>query len=280
MSWISTVIALALTGLSPSGCSTGAAGVGETTPAAAGGAATEPAPLEPGTEPDDSSRPPAATPESPDPGLQPLEAVSRLRGLEGWTIIPLAHFRRGTGHALIVWPAIDAAGSLVDATVVGVALEIDGEGNFVEHGQRWVVREGDASRASLATALGGDDWEVLERGVGVPLDQLGPRLSSLSVAFGRFVAAGARNDAVDAAVHFSRLLPLERAAFTPGVAQLLWMASAHSARLEHVATHREGETATLTIRVMRGGMTFRTITATASPVEGHPDRWVVTSYRE
>jgi len=216
----------------------------------------------------------------PDSSPQPLDVVSRLRGLEEWTIVPLAHFRRGERHALIIWPALNSSGALVDATVVGVALEETEDGTLVEHGRRWVVRERETSRAALVEALGGDDYEVLDRRVGVHLHHLGSRLSRLSAAFGRFVAAGERRDAADAAAEFSRLLPLERAAFEPSVAQLLWMASSHSARLEHVETLREEETVTLTLRVMRGGMTLRTITATATPVEGHPERWVVGSYRE
>ena len=274
------IITLGLAGASASGCSSSSATSEETTPEVDERAAPEPqaAPVdeEPASTP--QPRPQTPTPEVDAP--EPYEVVSRLRGLDGWTIVPLAHFRRGERHALILWPAINSSGRLVDATVVGVALEPDAAGNLVERGRRWVVPDEATSRAALVAALGGEDYEVLDRRLGVSLDQLGPRLSSLSVAFGRFVSAGARVDAKDAAVAFSRLLPLERAAFEPSVARLLWMASAHSARLEHVETLREGETATLTFRVMRGGMTFQTITATATQLEGHPGRWVVSSYRE
>lgn len=220
------------------------------------------------------------TSEAPASSAEAIEVVSHLRGLEGWTVIPLAHFRRGRRHALVVWPAINSRGLLVDATVVGVPLEQGDDGELAEAGRRWVVRELEPSRAALAAALGGGDWEVIDPRSGVPLEQLGPRLGTLATEFSRAVAGGARDEALAAAIAFSRLLSIERAAFEPSVARLLWMASSHSATLEHLETQQQDDRARLTLRVVRGGLSIRTLTATAVPVNRQPDRWVIESYQE
>jgi hypothetical protein len=261
---------------------------GEPLPEQPAAAPNDPVPSEapsdplPGPEEPTASEPepPAAEVRAPATSAEVLAVVSHLNGLEGWTVIPLAHFRRGSRHALVVWPAINSRGQLVDATVVGVPLEQGDDGALSEAGSRWVVREEGPSRASLVSALGGADWEVVDRGEGLPLDQLGPGLGSLAAEFSQAVAAGRRPAALEAAVAFSRLLPVERAGFESSVARLLWMASAHSAALEHQVTQRQGDRAQLIIRVVRGSLAIRTITATAAPVEGHPDRWVVESYQE
>ena len=208
-----------------------------------------------------------------------MQAVRGLRGLSNWTVIPFAHFRRGRRHVVVAWPAINSAGRLVDATVVGICLEANAEGTFEECGRRWVVRDQAASRAALLAALGGPDFEVIGRDAGAPLTELGPRLSELGTAFGRAVSSQDRDGAVRAAAAFTTMLPIERVALENGVAQLLWAAATHDGRLEHVETLRQGNSAVLTFHVMRGRRRFRTIRAQAQQVRGQGDRWIVTSYQ-
>lgn len=219
---------------------------------------------------------PAAAPSPIDREL--LAAVSELRGLAGWTLIPLAHFRRGNVHGVVIWPAIDASGRLVDATVVGLRLVQGDDGAYEESGRRWVVRERDVARAAMAEALGGGDFDVVDRQAGASLDELGDRLAMLAAAFAGAVDAGDQRAAVNAAVAFSRLLPLDRAAHEPSVARLLWMASEHGASLEHSETTREGDRARLTLRITRSGVTVRRLEAVAAPLEAGSDQWVVMEY--
>jgi len=209
-----------------------------------------------------------------------IDAVSALPGLQGWTVIPLAHFERERRHVVVVWPAIDAASELVDATVVGVCLEQTAEGRFDEVGRRWVVREPAESRRAIEAALGGPDYRVVGRSAGVPLDVLGSRLSSLAEAFASAVRGRDREAARSAASSFSELLPIERVAHEPAVAELLWLAAARSGRLELGRTERRGGEAVLTLRLLRGGAALRTVTATARQVPGAPDLWVISSYEE
>jgi len=208
-----------------------------------------------------------------------LQAASQLRGLSGWTIIPFAHFQRGDRHAVVAWPAINSAGRLVDATVVGICLEENGDGELEECGRRWVVRNAATSRAATAEALGGTDYQVMSRSSGVALDDLGPRLASLGTQFSRAVAARNSAGARQAAMSVTRLLPLDRVAYENGVARLLYAAASYNGSLEHVSTVRNGDSATLTFHVRRGILRLQTITATASPVNGNTDRWIITSYR-
>jgi hypothetical protein len=206
-----------------------------------------------------------------------MSAVGRLPGLSSWTVIPFAHLRRGTRHVVVAWPALNSAGSLVDATVVGICLEETADG-LEECGRRWVVRDQAAARAATVAALGGSDYDVIGRSAGRELDDLGPEMSRLGTAFAQAVSSGNRSAARQAATSFSRLLPLSTVAYGNDVARLLWAASNHSGRLEHVSTVRNGDTATLTFSVTRSGFRFQTIRATARPVSEGSDRWIVTSY--
>lgn len=219
-----------------------------------------------------TTRPPATTREV-------LRAVGNLRGLSSWTVIPFAHFRRGDRHAVVAWPAINSAGELVDATVVGICLEETEDGGLEECGRRWVVREQAASRAAMVEALGGSDYQVVGRSSGMALDDIGPRLASLGTEFSNAVSNGNRSGASRAAVAATRLLPLNRVAYENGVARLLWAAARHEGRLDHVSTVRNGNSATLTFHVRRGIFRLQTITATAQPINGNTDRWIITSYR-
>jgi hypothetical protein len=205
--------------------------------------------------------------------------VDNLPGLRTWTVIPFAHFQRGNRHVIVAWPAINSRGQLVDATVVGICLVQDDSGALVEEGRRWVVRDVGAARSALQRALGGSDYELVEREAGVPLDRLGPILSGLGTQFAGAVAQGNRQGARATARNFAALLPVERVAFENGVAQLLWMAARHRGRLEHVRTVRNGDEATLTLDVMRGRRRMRTIRARAREEAPGTDRWVIVSYQ-
>ena len=208
---------------------------------------------------------------------QVYAAAANQPGLSSWTVIPMAHFRRADRHVVIAWPALNSSGNTVDATVVGICLEENGD-TLESCGDRWVVRDSTESAAALRNALGGSDYEVLGRSNGSPLNSLGSDLEQLG---NRFVSAvGQRNGSAAraAAMEFTQLLPLERVAFDNDVAQLLWMAARYNGRLEHEGTTRNGDTATLTFAVRRSIFRIQTIRATAEQVDG-TDRWIVTSYR-
>lgn len=221
----------------------------------------------------------AVTTREPATTAEVLRAVNRLRGLTTWTVIPFAHFRRGDRHAVVAWPAINSAGDLVDATVVGICLQETADGELEECSRRWVVRDQAASRAAMVDALGGSDYQVVGRSSGMALDDLGPRLASLGTQFSSAIANGNRSGATQAAVAATRLLPLNRVAYENGIARLLYAAARHEGRLEHVSTVRNGDSATLTFHVRRGIFRLQTITATARPVNGNTDRWIIVSYR-
>ena len=206
-------------------------------------------------------------------------AVEDLRGLSGWTVIPFAHFRRGARHAVIAWPALNPSGRPVDATVVGICLEEDGEGGVEECGQRWVVSDVSTSTAALERALGGDDYELVGRTIGAPLEDLGPFLSRMGSEFVSAVARGDRSGARRAAMAFTTMLPLERVAFDNDVAQLLLLGARYNGSLQHVGTVGEGDIATLTFHVQRGFFRVQTIRATARQIEGEPDSWYVVAYQ-
>jgi hypothetical protein len=237
--------------------------------------------------PNDAAPPPAPAPTGTDAGApvatvtsaDVMRAVDGLPGLDAWTVIPFAHFRRGARHAVVAWPAINSSGQLVDATVVGICLAETGPGALEQCGRRWVVRDARASRAALVEALGGDDYEVLDRSAGTSLNELGARLSRLGSDFVDAMDAGDRAGARRAAADFARMLPLDRVSFENGAAQLLWAAATHHGRLELADTVRRGDTATLTFNVLRGRQRFRTIEATARRVAGSADSWVFESYR-
>ena len=207
------------------------------------------------------------------------QAASQLRGLSGWTVIPFAHFQRGNRHAVVAWPAINSAGTVVDATVVGICLEETDDGDLEECSRRWVVRDRSASMAAMRDALGGSNYQVRGRSAGIPLDDLGPRLGSLGTEFAQAASSGNRARARQTAMAFTRMLPLDTVAYENGVAQLLWMAARHNGRLEHVSTVQDGARATLTFHARRGLIRVQTITATARRVSGDDGRWIVTSYR-
>lgn len=235
--------------------------------------------------PNDGPGPAAAGPEVVDAGPPPassadvLRAIDGLQGLASWTVIPFVHIRRGDRHVVVAWPAINSAGRLVDATVVGICLEQTAPGVLQERGRRWVVREPQAARAAMVEALGGDDYEVLDRNDGVALDELGPRVSRLGSEFVEAIDAGDRARARQAATEFARMLPFERVALENGAAQLLWAAATHHGRLELVSTQRQGDTAALTFEVLRGRQRFRTIQARARRVSPGRDAWVLESYQ-
>ena len=88
---------------------------------------------------------------------QVYRAVQELRGLSTWEVVPFAHFRRELRHVVVAWPAINSAGQVVDATVVGACLEEAANGSLEQCGQRWVVSDRSASIAALEAALGGSD---------------------------------------------------------------------------------------------------------------------------
>jgi hypothetical protein len=237
--------------------------------------------LVPNDDPGAVASGPGAAAAAPPPATsaEVLRAVDGLQGLSSWTVIPFAHFRRGDRHVVVAWPAINSAGRLVDATVVGICLEQATPGVLQERGRRWVVREPQAARAAMIEALGGEDYEVLDRDDGLALDQLGPQLSRHGSEFVEAMDAGDRAGARRAATAFARMLPLERVSLENGAAQLLWAAATHHGRLELVDTVRQGDTATLTFEVLRGRQRFRTIQARARRVVPGRDVWVLESYQ-
>jgi hypothetical protein len=250
--------------------------------ASAPSAPAAPAPVASGPSAPAAPAPVASAPSAPVRAFSTadvLEAAFGLPGLDGWTVVPMAHFRRGERHAVIAWPALDAAGRTSDATVVGICLEPNAAGVLEECGRRWVVRAPSESAAALARALGGADYEVVTRPEGAPLDELGPRLAELGSAFAEAVSRGDRFAAQRAGAAFVSMLPVERVAFDNDVATLLYMAARHDGRLQHVATERQGEVATLVFRARRGFLTVQTIEATARPVRGNGDLWVLADYR-
>ena len=225
-----------------------------------------------------SSQPTPAAPRAPTTA-EIMQVVSSLPGLGTWTVIPFAHFRRGDRNVVVAWPAINSQGQLVDATIVGICLGPGESGQMEECSRRWVVRDRAASRAALIRALGGSDYQVVDRGEGAALDELGPRLSRFGSEFSTAVAAGDRDRARQAASLFTTMLPIESVSLDNRVAQLLWAAANHDGRLVHVNTRRQGDVARLTFRVMRGQRRFRTIHAQARQVAGHPDRWIIVNYQ-
>jgi len=225
--------------------------------------------------------PPPEQPSSSRPDHQAVIAfVERLPGLDGWEVVTLGHFRRARRHVVVAWPAINANGRLVDATVVAVPVRETIGGELEEDGRRWVVREAGPARAALTEYLRGDDYEVLGRNAGVPLNDLGPSLSRLAAAFVAARRSGDHAAAGRAATDFSELLPIGRAAHESSVARLLWMAASQNASLEHVETRRTGNRAALQLRVLRGNFALRTIRATAEPTPGNSMLWLITDYDE
>lgn len=219
----------------------------------------------------------AEPPRAPATAAEVYSAVASLDGLRGWTVVPLGHFQRGEKHVVVAWPAMNSSGAVVDATVVGICLEETVDG-LEECGRRWVVRESGPSRSAIAAALGGSDYRTLSGSAGASLDDLGPRLSALGSEFVRAAAARNGNAARRSATSFVQMLPLSRVAYDDDVAQLLYLAARYNGRLEHVRTVRNGETAELTFRVVRSGFTMQTVRATARPVSGSSDRWIIVSY--
>lgn len=210
---------------------------------------------------------------------QVFRAAEALPGLSSWTVVPFAHFRRELQHVVVAWPAMNSAGEVVDATVVGICLEESENGDLEQCGSRWVINDQATARAALLRALGGTDYEVVTGQVGTPLDDLGPRLSQLGTTFASAAADGDRDEAQRAAAAFAQMLPAEQIAFDNELAQLLWAAAHYDGRLDHVSTERGDRLATLNFDVNRGWARVQTIRVLAQAVEGDPSRWVVVDYR-
>jgi hypothetical protein len=210
---------------------------------------------------------------------QVLRFAESLPGLDSWTVVPFAHFRRGDRHVVIAWPALNSYSRSVDATVVGIPLIETADGRLEAAGQRWVVRERALSLEALTAALGGEDYEVIGRDAGVALDQLGPSLSQLAEQFSRAVSSGDRLGARQAAIAFTGLLPMDHLSLENSAARLLWAATQYGGTLQHRSTVRRGEEAEITLDVTRGFLRYTTVRATARPVDGD-DRWIVVDYRE
>lgn len=226
----------------------------------------------------------ASTPEPAEPVTQVTTeqvyaAASELPGLDTWTVVPLAHFRRGLRHVVVAWPALRSTGEAVDATVVGICLEETGGGGLEQCGSRWVITDRAAATTALEQALGGSDYEVVSRQTSSPLDDLGPRLAQLGNDFASAADRGDTEAARRAATTFAQLLPVDAVAFDNELAQLLWMAARYDGQLEHVSTERDGQFATLTFDANRGWIRVRTIRVIAQPVNGDMSRWVVVDYR-
>ncbi len=209
-----------------------------------------------------------------------LATVEGLRGLRSWTVIPFAHLRRGKRHVVIAWPAIDSSGRLVDATVVGICLIESADGELLEKGRRWVVREAEASRTALQQALGGSTWDVVGRVSGAPLNDLGPELGRRGSTFAKAVSRGDRVTARHAAQGFAAFLPVDRVMLENDVARLLWLAATHRGGLRHVRTSRQGDEALIVLHVMRGRSRLRTIEAHARPERPGSARWVIYDFSE
>jgi hypothetical protein len=221
-------------------------------------------------------RPPGALPaDAGPPAEDPFAVAARLDGLARWTVFPVAHLRRGARHVVVVWPAIDSDGRLVDATVVGVCLVEGPDGGLVQEGRRWAVRDAAAARAATVHALGGESFDAVTRSDGVPLASLGPALAAAASGFSTAVHARENAAAARAVRALASLVPVERAAFENVVARLLWLAATHRGGLRHVRTTRDGERATLVLDVVRGDRRVRTVAAGARRVPGGPDRWLV-----
>jgi hypothetical protein len=229
----------------------------------------------------------ASTPEpvvSPTPRSQlsteqVYAAVERLPGLDTWTVVPFAHFRRDLRHVVVAWPAMNSSGEVRDATVVGICLEESQSGDLEQCGSRWVINDPSRARAALVEALGGTDYDVVSAQVGTGLDDLGPRLSQLGTSFASAVDDGRRAEAQRAATEFAQMLPAEQIAFDNELAQLLWAAARYDGRLEHVSTDRGDRLATLTFDVNRGWARVQTIRVIAQALDDDPSRWVVVDYR-
>lgn len=133
------------------------------------------------------------------------------------------------------------------------------------------------ARTRRPTALGGTAYRLVSSGSGAALDDLGPELERLSVEVSRAAAARDREAFADSAAAVAALLPEDQVALGNEAAQVLYLAAAQGARLDHVSTVRSGESATLTLNVVRGGAVWRTVRATARPVANGSGRWVVVS---
>lgn len=210
---------------------------------------------------------------------QVFRVAETLPGLSTWTVVPFAHFRRELQHVVVAWPAMNSAGEVVDATVVGICLEESENGDLEQCGSRWVINDQATARAALERALGGSDYEVVTGQVGTPLDDLGPRLSQLGTTFASAADDGNRAEAQRAAAAFAQMLPAEQIAFDNELARLLWAAAHYDGRLEHVSTERGDRIATLSFDVNRGWARVQTIRVLAEATESDPNRWIVVDYR-
>lgn len=278
-------------GLEPAPTGSTSSTAGE--PASDDGGASQPV-AEPGNVPatvvtsdapswsDITATPAPMEPQEPDSQVtteQVYLAAGALPGLSTWTVVPLAHFRRGLRHVVVAWPAMNASGETVDATVVGICLEEGLDGDLAQCGSRWVVNDRASATTALVQALGGADYEVVSRQSSAPLDALGPSLAELGNDFVDAVDRGDSTTARRLAVTFAQMLPVEQVAFDNDLAQLLWMAAEYGGRLEHVSTERSGQVATLTFDVSRGWFRVRTIRVSARTVNSDPTQWVVVDYQ-
>ena len=251
---------------------------------------------EPGFEPDlapsfdPEPEPVVVVDPEPEPVVEPaprplptadevLRVAETLPGLAGWTVIPLAQLQRDNRFVVVAWPALNASGQVVDATVVGLCLEATDAGEIQQCGDRWAATDQATSEAAIERALGGSDYEVLSRHDGVAIGDLGTGLVEAGNAFTSAVSRGDRGGARRAALALTRLLPFERVALDNDIAQLLYLAARYNGQLEHAGTQVSGDRATLTFHVSRGWLRLRTIQATAERVVGSADRWIITSYR-
>jgi hypothetical protein len=195
--------------------------------------------------------------------------------LRGWTLVPLGRFQRGSREALIVWPALDAAGRVGRGAGLGLAFDRGADGRYRLAGGTFGVAGAAAMPAALAAALGGADYTMSPREQGAPRDALGPALAERCRAVAAAARAGDRTAVTDHARSLTSLLALDLAAFDNAGPHLLSLC-ASGYDIGHVATEPNGEGAEVRVRLRRGSSRFR-LRVGAYPLRGHGDLWVVTA---
>ncbi len=212
------------------------------------------------------------TPELPTPQPPPIlsgdvsEVVLAQSMFEGWTVVPLAQLEREDRVVVVVWPAIDPSGEVVDDDLIGLTLQRVESGLQVVE-SNWGMRTG-----RIVEHLGGEPASR-ERGEGVPADQLATQLHALPVQFVERVRAGDRAGAVEVAIAFSRLWAFEFAVESDTASELL-AGHTQNARIE--ATLVEGEEGRVRARFFQGQDMVEEELLIAT--QHAPNRWVFTDH--
>jgi hypothetical protein len=176
-------------------------------------------------------------------------AVKELGGFEDYSVIPLAHFRRGARSVVIAWPALTPTGDLGGTAVYGVCVEERGDGSYHSCGQRWLVNEINASTHALESTLGGSDYEVVSNQASASLDSIGDRLTTLGNSFVTAASEGDGEDMFGTAQEFLQMLPVEDVAFDNSVVQMLVNAARAEKEFLHIKTETGDLLATITMEV-------------------------------